>query len=90
MGYILCICVPRVFPFRCPRPPPAVQTVLTAVATMLGHQEPTWGEVRRVSAALASILVALNGPTGEVDRSLPWSTRFFEEVYLAIVAAFAR
>lgn len=32
------------------RPPPAVQTVLTAVVTMLGHQEPTWGEVRRVSA----------------------------------------
>lgn len=32
-----------------PRPPPAVQTVLTAVVTMLGHPEPTWGEVRRVS-----------------------------------------
>ena len=31
------------------RPPPAVQTVLTAVAIMLGHQEPTWSEVRRVS-----------------------------------------
>lgn len=30
-------------------PPPAVQTVLTAVAIMLGHQEPTWSEVRRVS-----------------------------------------
>lgn len=30
-------------------PPPAVQTVLTAVAIMLGHHEPTWSEVRRVS-----------------------------------------
>lgn len=35
----------------CCRPPPAVQTVLTAVATMLGHHEPTWSEVRRVSGA---------------------------------------
>ena len=40
--HVLCQC------FR-PRPPPAVQTVLTAVVTMLGHPEPTWGEVRRVS-----------------------------------------
>lgn len=31
------------------RPPNAVQTVLTAVAIMLGHQEPNWAEVRRVS-----------------------------------------
>lgn len=30
-------------------PPTAVQTVLTAVAIMLGQQEPSWTEVRRVS-----------------------------------------
>lgn len=33
----------------CFRPPHTVQTVLTAVAIMLGQHEPTWAEVRRVS-----------------------------------------
>lgn len=46
-----------VCPIFCSSPPTAVQTVLTAVAIMLGHQEPTWSEVRRVRARRPSRLL---------------------------------
>ena len=48
--------------FRC-RPPHAVQTVLTAVAIMLGLHEPTWAEVRRVSRNSS-------GPASDCDANV--------------------
>ncbi|CAM9106263.1 unnamed protein product [Ectocarpus fasciculatus] len=50
------------------RPPPAVQTVLTAVAIMLGHQEPTWSEVRRVISKADFIATVVNFDTDSLTN----------------------
>ncbi|CAM9166136.1 unnamed protein product, partial [Hapterophycus canaliculatus] len=62
------------------RPPPAVQTVLTAVATMLGHQEPTWAEVRRVISKADFIATVVNFDTDSLTSPV---IRTVEEVFKA-------
>ncbi|CAM9128550.1 unnamed protein product [Discosporangium mesarthrocarpum] len=60
------------------RPPKAVQTVLEAVAIMLGHQEPQWSDVRKVISKADFIATVVNFDTDSLTSSV---IKTVEEVF---------